>query len=135
MANLAAIETEIVNRLDALSGINSALDHEPKNLGKLPCATLLLTRAAQEEVFTGPLTEVTWEWRVTLYVQLSDFKSAQDQLKALMVPVLTILHADHQLGGLVERSWITDDGEAPIFDVEAGVLMKFFSLSAITTED
>lgn len=134
MANIAAIETELATRFEALAGVAKALDHEPKNLPTFPCVTLLLVRAGQDEVSTGPMTEVTWEWRVTLYLKLSDFKQAQTQMKGLLLPMLTILHADHQLGALVERSWITDNGDEPVFDIAEGVLMKTFSLSAITTE-
>ncbi|MFC4768740.1 hypothetical protein [Effusibacillus consociatus] len=100
MADLTAIETNIVSTLQTVTGLKKTFGNEPKTITQLPAATLFLDGFEQEDNATRR-KEVTWKWIVRLYVPLQDAEKAQTDIKTLLVSTLTAFRNNPTLGGTV----------------------------------
>jgi hypothetical protein len=120
-------------------GIKSAHDHEPKNVPKaLPAATILLTRYDPVDSETGPGQDVTYGWKLSLYIPLSDLERAQVTMKELL-PKVGAAFRHHATGDdLVDELKVSDSGQEPIFVLDkaggGGHLRKELQLTAVQTE-
>jgi hypothetical protein len=95
--SIQAIETEIVNVLNGVSGIN-VYDHEPKTL-RLPAVTLDFTGFQQERHRMGKRL-IRYEWFLNLYISLErDAGKAMADLKTKMEDILTAFRANPTLNG------------------------------------
>lgn len=129
-----AIEAAIIGYLQAIVGLEDALDHEPRSLPRaLPVATLLLTRTDPEQIETGIGEDVTYEWRLSIYVALQDWGAAQQELKRLVPVVLSAIRAKPTCSGLVDMLTVRDSGAEPIFS-DDGYVRKSLTLRAVLTE-
>ncbi len=132
---LDAIEARFVELAGEIPGIAQALDFEPLKLSKLPAIALLPgVEYQQDERYTGPIFEAVWSYRVTIYVALGDYRTAQKTLRNL-VPALLAIGRDHRdLDGLCEKIDLVDRGGEPEFDHDGGMLWKTFTLRVYTEE-
>jgi hypothetical protein len=135
------IEQAFVAMLERVDGLRHALDHEPKDLPRLPCATMLFLRGFQADRETGPAQDVLWEWRIHLYVDLGrDWAGAQRELKQLLPRVLKLVRDDPTLDGTCDHAVLVDLGEEPVFATDdqdrtrTAWLLKKLMLRAETIE-
>jgi hypothetical protein len=133
--DFAAVEQAFLTKALAVPAVATTVDHEPQTLPRLPCVTLLWVGLSQDDVETGPRTENRWTWRINLYLQLQDYRRAQDQLKDIVPQLLAITRRDPSLGGTVDWARIADDGQDPVFGDQAGFLRKSLLLTVETTEE
>lgn len=131
---IANVEAAFVADAAAIAGVISALDHEPKNLPKMPCVTMLLIRTNQDDVETGLGTEVEYEWKINLYCSLKDYGVAQSEMKTLIPALLKITRTNPRLADTCEWAVMTDGGEDPVFAHEDGWLLKSLRLRARNAE-
>ena len=82
------------------------------------------------ETATGPRLDLTYSWYLRLYVNLSDWKAAQEQLEELLPDVMRIWRDDPTLGDLLEWFTISDSGEPPMFNARDGWLRKAILIRA-----
>lgn len=134
MTNPTTIEEGFITLAKQIDGLNDGLTYEPQSLPRYyPIVTMLFVGAPQEDVATG-LVEVTWHWKINLYISLQDYRKAQEELKRLVPLLLNITRDDYSLGGTCEWSEITDEEEEPIFAEDDKWLLKRLDLRAKTTE-
>jgi hypothetical protein len=133
--DFAAVEGVFTRLALAVPAVASSVDHEPKNLPRMPCVTMLWVGLAQDDLETGPRTENRWTWRINLYIQLQDYKRAQDDLKAIVPELLAITRRNPDLDATVAWATIADNGNDPIFGDQAGFLRKSLLLTVNTTEE
>ncbi len=128
------IEQGFLALVKTVPGLNDALDHEPQSLPRAyPVLTMLFVGAPQNDVATG-LVEITWHWKVNLYVSLMDYRKAQLEMKRLVPLVLKLTRQDPYLGNSCEWAEITDEEEEPIFSTDDKFMLKRLDLRAKTTE-
>ena len=133
------IEAEFVARVKLIAGLESALDYDPHELPKLPAIAMLFLLPDDTDHQTGPATQVTWRWRIRLYVPLrskkgSDFRRAQQHFKDLVPAILNVLRDDRSLGGTCEMARLRQLGEEPEFSVEGKYAYFDYMLLAETEE-
>lgn len=126
-AFLAAIE-------DVAPGVfKTLLPYEPRTFDgavELPAITLLPLQAPDDDVETGPASQVTWTWRVALYASLNGgYEDGQAQLKLIWPRVLQAVRASPSLG--VDGAWATlsDPGGEPEFNDAEEWVMKRLTLA------
>ncbi|MGM0882600.1 MAG: hypothetical protein ACQEXQ_16355 [Bacillota bacterium] len=107
MADIKPIETNIVSTLTLVTELKKVYDHEPKNLGTLPAATLFFDGFSQEDT-ASRRKKVTYRWIVRIYVTLRDEVKAQNDIKVLVNNSLDRLAANPQLGGTVKFHNVTN---------------------------
>lgn len=128
MTNLDAIEQAFINEVKTISGLNDALTYEPQNIPRyLPVATLLFIGAPENDFATG-IVEVTYHWRVSLYLALNDYKRAQDQLKELLPQLMSITRLNPRLNDTCTWAVLSDEDEEPVFAENDQWLMKTLHL-------
>lgn len=128
------IETAFITEVKKITGLNDALPYEPQALPRnYPVVTMLFVGAPQEDVATG-LVEVTWHWKVNLYISLMDYRKAQDDLKRLVPLILNITRNNPLLSNTADWVNLTDEEEEPIFAHDDRYLLKRLDLRAKTTE-
>lgn len=128
------IEQAFLDRVKEIPDLVDALDHEPQTLPRaLPVVTLLFVGCPQEDVATG-LVEVTWHWKVNLYIPLVDYRKAQLALKELVPTILDITRNDPLLSNTCDWAELTDEEEEPVFGTDDNWLLKRLDLRAKTTE-
>lgn len=134
MANPNAIEDNFITAVKAIDGLSDALTYEPQALPRYyPVVTMFFIGAPQETVATGQV-EVTWHWKINIYVGLTDFKKGQDEMKRLVPLLLAITRADHTLGETCDWSEITDEEEEPTIGPDDKWIVKRLDLRAKTIE-
>lgn len=119
------------DRLEEMPEIATAFAYEPEILGELPCATMLLAWINPAETATGPRLDCTYTWWLRLYVGLSDWQAAQEQLEELIPAVLSVWRDDPTLGDLIEWFTISDSGEPPMFNAHEKWLRKALLVRAV----
>lgn len=128
------IENAFITEVKKISGLADALPYEPQALPRnFPVVTLLFVGAPQEDVETG-FVEVTWHWKVNLYISLNDFRKAQDDLKRLVPLLLKITRTNPLLSNTAAWVHLSDEEEEPIFADEDRYLLKRLDLRAKTLE-
>lgn len=110
------------------------LDYEPQSLPRFPGTTLMATMYSPLQAETGIGEDVTYEWRLRLYVALNDYLTAQTQIKMLMPQILAVARHHPTCNGLVDFLTLVDEGSEPDFNVTEGWLSKDATLRAIRTE-
>jgi len=132
---LIEIEQAVCDWLTAeVPDLKFALDHEPQSLPRMPGTTLLATMYNPVQAETGIGEDVTYAWRMRLYVPLNDYRQAQAQIKELMPQILACIR-NHPTGdGLVDFLSLVDEGQAPDFNIEEGWLAKDALLRAVRDE-
>jgi hypothetical protein len=137
MAAPAEARKQFTALAGAISGIRNAFDHEPEKFGRnqLPAVTMLLRQAPQEHRETGGSADVTWTWRVNLYVStFQRYRRAQEDLE-LYVPLLLAITRRHpDLDGTCAIANLTDTGRDPFFDDSNHYVVKELVLTAETYE-
>jgi hypothetical protein len=134
MTNPSDIEDAFIKKVQAIPGLIDAIPYEPQNLPRaLPVVTLLFVGAPQATVDTG-FKEVTWHWKVNLYISLQDFRKAQNELKRLIPLLLDITRDDPRLGHSCDWATMSDEEEEPIFQEDDRWLLKRLDLRAKTLE-
>lgn len=129
----APIKAAFVADADAIAGV-TAVDHEPADLPDADAVVcLLFLPPSQEDVATG-LTEVTWRWRVNLYLSLRDYEKAQDELERIVPELYAIARDNPMLDGTCEKCFVLDIGREPTFAHRAGWLLQSLELRAIAEE-
>lgn len=134
MTNPDLIEDRLVEDLKLIPGIASVLDFEPQKLPRLPCVTMLLVRYDPDDTETGPGQDVHYEWRLRLYVSLTDYEKAQQSLKDYVPLILGAVRDDPRMNNLCDFARIRDRGMEPIFDANGAYLVKDLMFSAVLTE-
>jgi hypothetical protein len=129
-ASAKEIRQAIVDRLLANQLVASAFPYEPENLGPLPCATMILAHIDPEEVATGPRVDVTWYLELRLYVGLSDWAAAQEQLDDLVPVVIGVFRDDPTLDHLIEWFRLLDTGVPVEFNAGERWLRKTLQVAA-----
>lgn len=111
----------------AVTGVANAYDHEPEllpeNMEEGAAVTMIIARVVPEIVETGGAVQVDWNWSVYVYVLLSDYALAQDQMTELLPPLLLITMLDSDLGGTCDQAWLTDAGGEPFPEQADGGFM------------
>lgn len=120
--------------LPEVADLKFALDHEPSSMPRFPGTTLLVRRFSPAQAETGVGEDVTYDWRLRLYVALNDYRTAQTQIKELMPQVLAVARHHPTADGLVDFLTLVDAGEEPIFTSEEGWAAKDMFLRAVRTE-
>jgi hypothetical protein len=131
---LLQIEQRFCEWVQAETDISNALDHEPERLPRFPCLTMLVTTYSPLQAETGPHDDVTYAWRVRVYVALNDYRVAQMGLKQLVPQVLGVARHHATADGLCDFLSIVDTGSDPVFASEDGWLAKDVELRAIRQE-
>jgi hypothetical protein len=117
-----------------IPALKFALDYEPSSLSRMPGTTLLARQYNPVQAETGVGEDVTYAWRLRLYVPLNDYRQAQSAIKELMPQILACVRHHPTADGLVDFLSIVDEGEEPEFNVEEGWLAKDVILRAIRDE-
>ena len=134
------IETRIVGWLAAIPEIEQAFDHEPENLpAKLPVTTLCVRMFEPIQAATGyladqPVDDVSFGWRLRLYVQLDNYKRAQAYVKAIVPQIIKIQRDHPTCDGIADFLRITDPGDVPTFSHLDGWLFKDLTVIAVRSE-
>jgi hypothetical protein len=128
------IEDAFVAAASAIPGVESAVDHEPEKLPRLPAVTMLFRVPAQVDAATGPVNDVTWSWTVSLYLPLRDYRRAQQQLKELAPAILRLTRADPTLGGTCDQAIVSALDDDPVFSHDEGWMVARFRLTALSEE-
>lgn len=129
------IEDAVNTKLKEIGKLEDALDHEPQNLPRaLPVTTLLIIRFNPVQAETGPHDDVTYDWRLSLYVKLNDFRTAQQEFKDLVPAILSKVRSIPTAGGLCDFLNIEDVGDEPVFAPSDGFARKSLLMHARLTE-
>lgn len=140
VAEWLLIERDLCAWLAAIPEIEQALDHEPESLpARLPVTTLMIRLFEPLQASTGyytnrPVDDVSYGWRLRLYVPLTDYKRAQDYFKRIC-PQIIAINRDHPTAD--ERAdflRIRDGGDTPEFSHEEGWAYKDFDVIATREE-
>jgi hypothetical protein len=91
---------------------------------------------------TGPHDDVTYVWKLSLYIALDDFELAQQQLKDLLPLIFAAIRAHPTADHAVDFLRVEDSGEDPVFSRPdssdgsggPGYLRKSLTLTAVLTE-
>ena len=111
-----------------------AYPYEPGNLQGLPCTTLLSTRYDPIQAETGPHDDMTYEWRLRLYVALHDYEKAQDEIDHLIPLILDVPRHSPTLDGDVDFFVMYDPGTEITFSKEDGWAAKDLTARVVRTE-
>lgn len=139
-ADLTAIAKTFAQLAGNIDGVKSALHYEPEQLPDLPAVTMLLGPSTQNENATGPQTENTWTWTVTLYLPLggrvvgSDFQRGQELLMELLPQLYAIARRHPDLDDTCLKATLADAGDDPAFDADQKALIKELELTVRTEE-
>lgn len=133
---IRAIAKAMAAKLDALSIVERAFDHQPAKLPPrgLAVMSVLFTGFEQTDAFTGPATDNAWVYRVNCYLRLGDYLQAQQKLAELLPEILAIVRDDPTLAGTCEWARLDDTGLEPVFNHDEGYLLKSLRLTAYTEE-
>lgn len=107
MVDIEQIEAEVVKTLQLIPDLKKVYDHEPKNLGMLPAATLYFDGFGQGDA-TSRRKEITWRWMVRIYIPLQDEVKAQRMIKSLVQKSIQQLAENPELGGTVIDNNLTN---------------------------
>lgn len=118
-----------------VAGVSAAFDHEPAELpaalGDGAVVTMLGLPPAQIDVATGGLVNVSYAWRVNVYVNLPQgYAEAQYALADVLEPLLVITRADVDAGGLADAWTLTGGGQEPQFAHDEGWIFQPLTLAA-----
>ena len=114
--------------------LTKVYDHEPGQLKGYPCVTMLSRRYDPLQAETGPHDDMTYEWRLRLYVQLVDYERAQNQIDDLM-PLLCDVPRHHAtMEGDVDFLIFYDPGSEIEFSSEDGFAYKDLIARVVRTE-
>lgn len=125
-AFLAAVDAAVPDTFKRLH------NHEPKILSsnEMPAVTMLAMAAPDEDVQTGPASEVTWTWSVRIYASLAQgYEDGQLRLRTAWPKVLLAIRRNPGLGlpdDLYAR--LRDPGGEPEFDTNEQFVMKRLTL-------
>jgi hypothetical protein len=86
--------------------------------------TLLARRFDPVQSETGPHDSVTYEWRLRLYVQLTDYERAQDEIDDLMPLILDVPRHHFTMEGDVDFLLFYDPGNEVGFSKDDGWAWK-----------
>jgi hypothetical protein len=75
---------------DRVPELERVYPFEPAHLSGLPCVTLLSRRFDPIQAETGPHDDMTYEFRLRLYVALNDYSTAQDQIDDYIPLILDV---------------------------------------------
>jgi hypothetical protein len=100
------IETALVGKLSTISLLKKVHEVEPKRLDTLPAATLYFEGFDQKRETFGK-HRINWRWILRVYLQLSDEKKAQKDMKELVQSILSKWREDTSLGGSCINSLMT----------------------------
>jgi hypothetical protein len=139
VSGIRTIEAKIVEILKGVPGIKDADDHEPKNVPRtLPYASILLTRYDPVDAETSTGQDVTYGWKLSLYIALNDFERAQATMKDLLPEVGAAFREHPTADNLVDELRLSDPGVEPAFVVAGagggGYLRKELQLTAVQIE-
>lgn len=108
--------------------------YEPGSLQGLPCTTLLSRRFDPNQTETGPHDDMTYEWRLRLYVSLHDYEKAQDEIDHLIPLILDVARHHATMEGDVDFLLFYDPGLDIIFSREDGWAAKDLIARVVRTE-
>jgi hypothetical protein len=137
------IEDKVLGYLRAVAGLEDSLDYEPETLPRrLPVTTLLFTGGNPVQAETGPHDDVTYTWKLSLYIPLDDYKVAQQQLKDLLPAIFAAIRHHPTADDVVDFLRVDDSNEDPVFSSPdrsdggggPGYLRKSLTLTAVLTE-
>lgn len=133
-ASLVAMITDL-RRPDGSLVLASTFDHVPKDLLKLPAATLEFTGIDQEYTSTGGGADVRWKFELVIYLNIAADRAVrvQDDLGDALYALAAALRDDPTLSGLVDIVNLSD-GEKPTVLEGGGYIMKTVELIATTEE-
>jgi hypothetical protein len=97
---------------------------EPGHLNGFPCVTLLSRRFDARQAETGPHDDMTYEWRLRLYVALNDYEKAQDEIDALIPLILDVPRHHATMEGDVDFLVFYDFGAEIVFSKDDGWAAK-----------
>lgn len=127
------IETAFTTAVLAINGIKSAHKVEPNRLDQLPAVTMFFIGCPSISSSTG-YNVVSWTWRVSITVSMSDLAEAQNELKTYIPQLLAITRADPDLGNTCDWAELNDREEEPFALEDSRGLRKNLYLVAQTTE-
>lgn len=127
MSQPAEIRQAFASAVSQITGVLEAFDHEPEvlpaNMDEGAAVTMIIAKVVPEIVETGGAVQIDWNWAVYVYVLLSDYAAAQDQMTELLPPLLLITMLDPDLGGTCDQAWVTDAGGEPFPEQAEGGFM------------
>lgn len=104
--------------------IVKAYPFEPGTLKDYPCVTLLSRRFDAAQAETGPHDDMTYEWRLRLYVALQDYEKAQDDIDTLIPLILDVPRHHPTMEGDVDFLLFYDFGNEIVFSKDDGWAAK-----------
>lgn len=107
---------------------------EPGNLKGFPCVTLLSRRYDPVQSETGPHDDMTYEFRLRLYVQLVSYERAQDEIDDLIPVILDVPRHNATMNGDVDFLVFYDPGSDITFSSDDGWAMKDLVVRVVRTE-
>lgn len=108
--------------------------YEPQHLQGLPCVTLLSRRYDPLQAETGPHDDVTYEWRLRLYVELNNYEKAQDEIDHLIPIILDVPRHHATMEDDVDALTFYDFGAEITFSKEDGWAAKDLVARIVRTE-
>ncbi len=132
------IEAAFVAAVNGITGTpfasSSVLDHEPRDLPKRPCLTMLWRGGDPIDAETGNAQDVNHEWTVYVYLDLKDFKKAQLQAKQIVPLLRRAVGINPTLGLVCDIAILHDDLQEPELDREQGLYVKRLRFTARLSE-
>jgi len=107
---------------------------EPGRLNGLPCVTLMSRRFDPVQAETGPHDDMTYDFRMRLYVSLHDYEKAQDEIDDLIPIILDVGRHHATMEGAVDFLSFIDSGSEIIFSKDDGWAAKDVLVRVIRTE-
>lgn len=98
--------------------------YEPGHLQEYPCVTMLTRRYHPEQAETGPHDDMTYDFRLRLYVDLGDYEKAQDEIDHLMPILIDVPRHHATMEGEVDFLVFLDAGADPVFSAADGWAAK-----------
>ena len=114
--------------------LDKAYAFEPASLRAYPCTTLLSRRFDAAQAETGPHDDMTYEWRLRLYVQLTDYERAQDEIDTLIPLILDVPRHHFTMEGDVDALVFYDLGTEIVFSAADGWAAKDLVARIVRTE-
>lgn len=102
MPTIEQIEPKIVSTLQLVPEFKRVYNHEPKDLGATPAATMYFDGFGQTDG-TSRRKNRTFRWIIRVYVPLQDQTKAQAEIKLIVQAVMDRLAANLDLDGTVTK--------------------------------
>lgn len=131
-----AMETAFCDLVYALDQVKAAEPNDPARApSRRPAVTMELFQVQPDTLQLG-VTELTYRWSIRVYIDMTDWAQAQEDMKALIPELVTLITPltdpnFRTLNGTCDEALLVDEGDAYDYRTDDGLIVKRLVLQAV----